>query len=83
MPSFDHTSDADQMGEKTHVIRAENAFEFKHTLSHPWNPDTLVPGTQLARLVGLQRTRQTLIQNLPPGLDRFTWRGRASYRLYR
>lgn len=57
---------ADQMGEKTHGIRAEKAFEFKHTLSHPLNPDTIVPGTQLDKLVGLQRTRINVVW-IPPG----------------
>ena len=54
------------MTEKVHIIRAEKAFEFKHTVSHPWNPDTIVPGTQLDRLVGLERTRVNVVR-IPAG----------------
>ena len=52
--------------EKIHIIRAEKAFEFKHTISHPWNPDTIVPGTQLDRMVGLERTRINVVR-VPAG----------------
>jgi uncharacterized cupin superfamily protein len=50
------------MSEKIHIIRAEKAFEFKHTISHPWNPDTIVPGTQLDRMVGFERTRINVVR---------------------
>ena len=50
------------MDEKVHIIRAEKAFEFKHTVSHPWNQDTIVPGTHLDRMVGLDRTRVYVIR---------------------
>jgi len=56
------------MGDKVHIIRAEKAFEFKHTMSHTWNPDTIVPGTQLDRMVGLERTRISVIR-IPAGGD--------------
>jgi uncharacterized cupin superfamily protein len=52
--------------EKYHIVRAEKAFEFKDTISHPWNPETIVPGTQLDRLVGLQRCRVTVLR-VPAG----------------
>jgi uncharacterized cupin superfamily protein len=57
---------ADPMAEKIHIIRAEKAFEFKHTISHPWNPDTIVPGTQLDRMVALERTRINVVR-VPAG----------------
>ena len=50
------------MAEKIHIIRAEKAFEFKHSVPHLWNPDSIVPGTQLDRLVGLERTRITVVR---------------------
>lgn len=54
------------MNEKTHIIRAEKAFEFKHTISHPWNPDSIVPGTQLDRMVGFERIRINVVR-VPAG----------------
>jgi uncharacterized cupin superfamily protein len=53
------------MEKKDPIVRAEKAFEFRHTISHIWNPDTIVPGTQLDRLVGLQRSRVSVVR-LPP-----------------
>jgi uncharacterized cupin superfamily protein len=55
------------MANKIHIIRAEKAFEFKHTISHPWTPDSIVPGTQLDRLVGLSRLRINVIRIAPGG----------------
>ena len=54
------------MSEQVHIIRAEKAFEFKHTISHPWNPDTIIPGTQLDRMVGLERMRVNVVR-IPAG----------------
>jgi uncharacterized cupin superfamily protein len=54
------------MSKKAHIIRAEKAFEFKHTISHPWNPDTIVPGTQLDRMVGFERIRINVVR-IPAG----------------
>ena len=54
------------MIDKVHIIRAEKAFEFKHTISYPWNPDTIVPGTQLDRMTGLERTRINVVR-IPAG----------------
>ena len=53
------------MDEKIHIVRAEKAFEFKHTVSDNWNPGSIVPGTQLGRMVGLERTRVTLLRIAP------------------
>jgi uncharacterized cupin superfamily protein len=50
------------MAEKNYIVRAEKAFEFKHTISHPWNPDTIIPGTQLDQMVGLKRMRINLVR---------------------
>ncbi len=55
------------MDEKIHIVRAEKAFEFKHTVSDIWNPGSIVPGTQLGRMVGLERTRVTLLRIAPAG----------------
>ena len=52
--------------DQVHIVRAEKAFEFKDTVSHPWNPETIVPGTQLDRLVGLQRCRMNVVR-IPAG----------------
>jgi uncharacterized cupin superfamily protein len=54
--------------DKDPIVRAEKAFEFRHTISHIWNPNAIVPGTQLDRLVGLERSRVTLVR-LPAGRD--------------
>ncbi len=54
------------MAEKNHIIRAERAEEFKDTVTHPWNPDTVVAGTQLGRLADLQRLRVAVVR-IPPG----------------
>lgn len=54
------------MRDKVNIIRAEKSFEFKDSISHPWNPDTIVPGTQLDRLVGMERLRLSVVR-LPPG----------------
>lgn len=54
------------MEDKPHIVRAEKAFEFRDTISHPWNPGTIVPGTQLDKLVGLQRTRVNVVR-IPAG----------------
>ena len=58
--------------EKINIVRAEKAFEFKDTISHPWNPETIVPGTQLDRMVGLQRTRVTVIR-VPAGGEAYVF----------
>ena len=56
------------METKNPIVRAEKAFEFRHTVSHIWNPEAIVPGTQLDRLVGLQRSRVNVIR-LPAGTN--------------
>lgn len=53
------------MAEKTYIVRAEKAFEFKHTVSHAWNSGTIVPATQLDRLVGLARLRLNVVRIAP------------------
>lgn len=56
------------MQDKEPIVRAEKAFEFRHTISQVWNPGGIVPGTQLDRMVGLVRARVNLIR-LPPGAE--------------
>ena len=53
------------MDEKDYIIRAERAEEFKDSVTHPWNPESVVAGTHLSRLVGLQRLRVTVIRVRP------------------
>ncbi len=53
---------------KVPIIRAEKAFEFKHTVADPWHPGAIIPGTQLDRLVGLKRTRISVMR-VPPHTD--------------
>ena len=55
------------MEEKTQIVRAEKALEFRHTVSHLWNPEAIVPATQLDRLVGLERSRVNLVRITPGG----------------
>lgn len=56
------------MTEKTFIVRAEKAFEFKDSLSQPWNTDTIIPATQLERLTGLTRSRVHLLR-VPAGQE--------------
>ncbi len=53
---------------KEPIIRAEKAFEFRHTITPVWNPGSIVPGTQFDKLVGLQRCRVSIIR-LTPGTE--------------
>jgi uncharacterized cupin superfamily protein len=52
--------------DKTFIVRAEKAFEFRHVISHPWNPGTVVQGTNLDQLTGLTRSRIRVVR-LGPG----------------
>ena len=48
------------------LLRAPEIAEQAQTFSHPWNPASLLSGTQLGRLVGLKRTGVSLAR-IPPG----------------
>lgn len=52
--------------DKTYIVRAEKAFEFRHTITHPWNPGTIVAGTNLDQMVGLAHSRIRVVR-LAPG----------------
>ncbi len=54
------------MTENNYVIRAELTEQFKDSLTDPWNPETIIAGTQLSRLAGLGRLRLAVIR-VPPG----------------
>jgi uncharacterized cupin superfamily protein len=54
------------LDDQSYIIRAERAEEFKDSVTHPWNPEAIVAGTQLSRLAGFQRLRITVLR-VPPG----------------
>ena len=54
------------------LLRAPEIAEKAQTFSHPWNPHSLLSGTQLGRLVGLKRTGVSLAR-IPPGKESFVY----------
>jgi uncharacterized cupin superfamily protein len=54
------------------LLRANDIAEKAQTFSHPWNPNSLIAGTQLSRLVGLKRTGVSLAR-IPPGKESFVY----------
>lgn len=54
------------------IVRAADAAEHAQEFSHPWNPNSLVRGTQLARSVGLKRTGVNII-TVPEGRESFVY----------
>lgn len=48
--------------DKTHIVRAEKAFEFRHAITYPWNPGTIVAGANLDQMVGLKNTRIRVVR---------------------
>jgi len=54
------------------LLRATEIDEKAQTLSHPWNPASLLSGTQMGRLVGLKRTGVSLAR-IPPGKESFVY----------
>jgi len=57
---------------KPSLLRARDIAESAQTFSHPWNPNSLISGVQLSRLVGLQRTGVSLAR-IPPGKESFVY----------
>jgi len=55
-----------------YLMRAADISAHAQEFSHPWNPDSLVRGTQLARGVGLKRTGVNLV-TVPPGRESFVY----------
>jgi uncharacterized cupin superfamily protein len=54
------------------LVRAADITAHAQEFSHPWNPLSLVRGTQLARSVGLKRTGVNLVR-VPPGKESFVY----------
>ena len=58
--------------QRPELIRAAEAAAKCGTHSHPWNPDSLMEGVQLAKLAGLKRTGVSLAR-IPPGKESFVY----------
>lgn len=54
------------------IVRAADIAAHAQEFSHPWNPHSLVRGTQLARSVGLKRTGVNII-TVPAGKESFVY----------
>lgn len=54
------------------IVRAADSTAHAQEFSHPWNPQSLMRGTQLARSVGLKRTGVNLIR-IPAGKESFAY----------
>ena len=56
----------------SNIVRAADSAAHAQEFSHPWNPQSLMRGTQLARSVGLKRTGVNLIR-IPAGRESFAY----------
>jgi uncharacterized cupin superfamily protein len=54
------------------IARAADIDAHAQEFSHPWNPESLMRGTQLARSVGMKRTGVNLIR-IPAGRESFAY----------
>ena len=54
------------------IVRAADIAAHAQEFSHPWNPHSLMRGTQLARSVGLKRTGVNFIR-VPPGKESYVY----------
>jgi uncharacterized cupin superfamily protein len=54
------------------IVRAADIAAHAQEFSHPWNPQSLMRGTQLARSVGLKRTGVNFMR-VPPGRESFVY----------
>jgi uncharacterized cupin superfamily protein len=54
------------------IVRAADIAAHSQEFSHPWNPDSLMQGTQLARSVGLKRTGVNFIR-VPEGKESYVY----------
>ena len=54
------------------IVRAADIAAHAQEFSHPWNPHSLVRGTQLGRSVGLKRTGVNFVR-VPPGKESFVY----------
>ena len=55
-----------------YVVHAADIAAHAQEFSHPWNPNSLVRGTQLARSVGLKRTGVNIL-SVPPGKESYVY----------
>ena len=54
------------------IVRAADIAAHAQEFSHPWNPASLMRGTQLGRSVGLKRTGVNFI-SVPPGRESYVY----------
>ena len=54
------------------LLHAAEIDEQADSFSHPWNPNSLVTGTRMSRLAGLQRTGISKVL-VPPGKESFIY----------
>jgi uncharacterized cupin superfamily protein len=54
------------------IVRAADIAAHAQEFSHPWNPDSQLRGTQLARSVGLKRTGVNFMR-VPAGKESFVY----------
>jgi uncharacterized cupin superfamily protein len=54
------------------IVRAADIAAHAQEFSHPWNPQSLMRGTQLARSVGLKRTGVNFMR-VPAGKEAFVY----------
>ena len=54
------------------IVRAADIAAHAQEFSHPWNPQSLMRGTQLARSVGLKRTGVNFMR-VPPGKESYVY----------
>jgi len=57
---------------KSFLLRASEIAEQEATFSHPWNSNSHISGTQIARLVGLKRVGVNLAK-IPSGKESFIY----------
>ncbi len=55
-------------GKKPNLIRAHEIAAQEQTGAHPWNPNSLMIGTRMSQLTGLERIGVNLVR-LPPGKE--------------
>jgi uncharacterized cupin superfamily protein len=55
-----------------YVVSAADIAAHAQEFSHPWNPNSLVRGTQLARSVGLKRTGVNIL-TVPAGKESYVF----------
>jgi uncharacterized cupin superfamily protein len=54
------------------IVRAADIAAHSQEFSHPWNPNSEMHGTQLARSVGLKRTGVNFMR-VPPGKEAYVY----------